>query len=184
MRLAEQEAELKAKEVLAAELEVIRKKQLELEKLQTQAKLKAERMKVEELKKSFQQIDEASRVSGHQSGHQLDPRKRLIVPSAQSSQTSDETSVELLTKIALQLNLPRSEPEVFDGTDCTKLTLFRQTFHHLVANKALSPAEQLYYLQRYTKDDPRELVQSCLHLESTEDIQKLGACWIGQGIWK
>ena len=37
-------------------------------------------------------------------------------------------------------------------------------FKHCVEDKSASDGDCLYYLQRYTRGHPRDLVQSCLHM--------------------
>ncbi len=70
---------------------------------------------------------------------------------------------ELLIKQQNASQLPPREILVFDG-DPLKFNLFMHAFKHCVEDKSTSKGDCMYYLERYTRGRPRDLVQSCLHM--------------------
>ena len=61
--------------------------------------------------------------------------------------------------------LPPREIPVFDG-DPLKFKMFMQAFKHCVEDKCTTKGDCMYFLERYTRGRPRDLVQSCLHMDA------------------
>lgn len=69
--------------------------------------------------------------------------------------------------------LPRRDIQIFDG-DPLQYQTFMRAFEHSIEGKTHSAKDGLYFLEQYTRGQPRELVRSCQHmpLESGYDKAK------------
>lgn len=90
-------------------------------------------------------------------------------PTFQILQRQNEIS-ELLIKQQNASQLPPREIPVFDG-DPLKFSLFMNAFKHCVEDKSASKGDCLYYLERYTRGRPRDLVQSCIHMTAERGFE-------------
>eukprot|EP00095_Tigriopus_kingsejongensis_P004674 maker-scaffold938_size78735-snap-gene-0.14 protein:Tk04674 transcript:maker-scaffold938_size78735-snap-gene-0.14-mRNA-1 annotation:"PREDICTED: uncharacterized protein LOC102079537" len=81
-------------------------------------------------------------------------------------------STEILLRRQDQFLLPKSEPDVFDGTDLTKFRPFLQAFRHLIERRTDNDGDRLYYLDQYTRGDARELVRSCIHMDGNLGFER------------
>lgn len=70
---------------------------------------------------------------------------------------------DLLIKQQKAAQLPAREIPIFDG-DPLKYTVFIQAFKHCVEDKCANKGDCLYFLERYTRGRPQELIQTCLHM--------------------
>lgn len=68
---------------------------------------------------------------------------------------------EMIAKNQIMSQLPKLEPETFDGTDITKYNSFILSFEQTIANKCSNYSDLYYFLQKYTVGKPFELVKSC-----------------------
>lgn len=59
---------------------------------------------------------------------------------------------------------------VFEG-DPLKFKMFMQAFRHCVEEKAASKGNCMYFLERYTRGRPHDLVQSCLHMSAERGFE-------------
>nr|XP_054593643.1 uncharacterized protein LOC129160669 [Nothobranchius furzeri] len=59
--------------------------------------------------------------------------------------------------------LPSREIPVYDGNPL-QFNSFIKAFEHCVESKTSNKGDCLYYLEQYTRGQPRDLVRSCLHL--------------------
>lgn len=77
----------------------------------------------------------------------------------------------LLVQQQFTLSLPPRDIPTFDG-DPLEYRAFIRAFEHGVEAKATSTADCLYFLEQYTKGQPRELVKSCQHMPSDRGYQR------------
>ncbi|XP_013856319.1 uncharacterized protein LOC106512198, partial [Austrofundulus limnaeus] len=59
--------------------------------------------------------------------------------------------------------LPHREIPIYDG-DPLQFNSFMKAFEHCVEAKTSSKGDCLYYLEQYTRGQPRDLIRSCLHM--------------------
>lgn len=69
-------------------------------------------------------------------------------------------------------SMPKKDIQVFDG-DPLQYQTFIKSFEHSIENNSKNPRDCLYYLEQYTRGQPRELVKSCLHMTSDRGFRKL-----------
>ncbi|XP_034063576.1 uncharacterized protein LOC117540820 [Gymnodraco acuticeps] len=116
-------------------------------------------------------------------------RSRQSYPTAQPSQQSNQNREEpdqgniftimqkqnditaLLVQQQSSLSLPPRDIPVFDGNPL-EYNLFVRAFENGVEGKAASSVDCLYYLEQYTRGQPRELVKSCQHMPSDRGYQR------------
>ncbi|XP_049896027.1 uncharacterized protein LOC126387557 [Epinephelus moara] len=68
-------------------------------------------------------------------------------------------------------SMPKKEIQVFDG-DPLQYQMFIKSFEHSIESKNQSHKDCLYYLEQYTRGQPRELVRSCLHMAPDRGFRK------------
>lgn len=71
---------------------------------------------------------------------------------------------ELLVKQQRASHLPHVEIPIFYG-DPLEYKSFLRAFTHAIATRTENPADKLYYLEQYTRGEPRDLVKSCQHMQ-------------------
>lgn len=76
-------------------------------------------------------------------------------------QQNDITS--LLVQMQTSQFLPHREIPIYDG-DPLQFKTFMKAFEHCVEAKTNSKGDCLYYLEQFTRGQPRDLVRSCLHM--------------------
>lgn len=69
----------------------------------------------------------------------------------------------LLVETQTSQFLPRREIPIFDGNPLQFKT-FMRAFEHCVEAKTNSKGDCLYYLEQFTRGQPRDLIRSCLHM--------------------
>ena len=72
---------------------------------------------------------------------------------------------DLLVLQHRQTSLPAREIPIFDGNPLNYQP-FMKAFQHGIEDKTTSCQDRLYYLEQYTTGPCRELVRSCLHMDS------------------
>ena len=77
----------------------------------------------------------------------------------------------MLMQQQMSATLPQREMTIFDGDPLHYISFIR-TFEHCVESKASTYHDCLYYLEQYTKGQPRALVRSCLHMASQQGYEK------------
>ena len=77
----------------------------------------------------------------------------------------------LLVQQHSSLSLPPRDIPSFDG-DPLEYSTFIRAFEHGVEGKAASSLDCLYFLEQYTKGQPRELVKSCQHMPRDRGYQR------------
>ncbi|KAL6470524.1 hypothetical protein MHYP_G00216430 [Metynnis hypsauchen] len=70
---------------------------------------------------------------------------------------------EVLAKNQQLLRLPQRDVPVFHG-DPLEFRSFIKAFKHAIDARADSSADKLYFLEQYTRGEPKELVKSCQHM--------------------
>ncbi|XP_062417298.1 uncharacterized protein LOC134126995 [Pungitius pungitius] len=85
-------------------------------------------------------------------------------------QRQNEISELLLLQQHKASQLPPRELPVFEG-DSLKFKMFMQAFKHCVEKKAASKGDCMYFLERYTRGRPHDLVQSCLHMSAERGFE-------------
>lgn len=71
-------------------------------------------------------------------------------------------------------SMPKREIQVFDG-DPLQYQTFIKSFEHSIESKNENYRDRLYYLEQYTRGQPREIVRSCLHMDSDRGYRKAKA---------
>lgn len=71
-------------------------------------------------------------------------------------------------------SLPKREIEIFDG-DPLQYQAFIRAFEHSIESKTNNARDCLYFLEQYTRGQPRELVRSCQHMASDRGHAKAKA---------
>lgn len=77
----------------------------------------------------------------------------------------------LLVERQSLLLLPRRDIQIFDG-DPLQFQTFMMTFEHSIEEKTASAKDCLYFLEQYTRGQPRELVRSCQHMPHDQGYAK------------
>ncbi|XP_024123270.2 uncharacterized protein LOC112143483 [Oryzias melastigma] len=72
---------------------------------------------------------------------------------------------EMLVKQQKQSQLPQRDVPVFSG-DPLEFQPFIRAFDHTIHDKTDSDTDRLYYLELFTRGEPRDLVRSCQHMNS------------------
>ncbi len=70
---------------------------------------------------------------------------------------------EMLVKNQRQSSLPQRDVPLFHG-DPLEFRSFMKAFEHAVESRADNSADKLYFLEQYTRGEPRDLVKSCQHM--------------------
>ena len=164
------------KALLQRQIKAEMKQKLELEKLAIEEKLIEEKLNYE--KKQIELKRERQKLSSKYESEEIE-LLREISTRKENSNTEERKTSGVATAPALPaspaientalravFNLPRNEPEIFDG-DITCYQSFTLAFDRLIAEAYASDADKYYYLQRYTKGYPLELVKSCLSSDFT-----------------
>lgn len=109
--------------------------------------------------------------SGHQTveqgtqGNALDPHDDEEVPSNIYGVMRKQNEITmLLLKQQCLSSLPKRDLKVFDG-DPFQYHAFMRAFVNSVENKTDNYSDCLYFLEQYTVGLPRDLVQSCQHID-------------------
>lgn len=129
---------------------------------------------VKELQSAINVTQSHSRLQ-HQSEHHAG-----LVPS-NSDQSHIITVLERqheITALLVQQQslsfLPRREIQVFDG-DPLHYRTFIAAFEHNIEEKTDNPKDYLYFLEQYTRGQPRELVRSCQNMANDRGYAKAKA---------
>ena len=78
----------------------------------------------------------------------------------------------MLLKNQESSNLPKYEPEVFDGSDLTKYRPFMQSFDLNIDAKCSDPSRCFFLLERYTAGLAKQLIRACRNKDPTLAYQK------------
>lgn len=109
------------------------------------------------------------------------PSQQVFIPLQEQNQTAglynllqqqnDITSLLVQTQTS-QL-LPRREIPIYDG-DPLQFNSFIKAFEHCVEAKTSCKGDCLYYLEQFTRGQPRDIVRSCLHMTADKgfDVAK------------
>ncbi|KAK3709219.1 hypothetical protein QZH41_004583 [Actinostola sp. cb2023] len=98
------------------------------------------------------------------------PRENFA-PTTPSNNDAISRLADLLSERHGRDNLPRPEPEVFDG-NLLRFPLWMKSFETLIENQTTSPSERLYYLGRYTGGEAKEAIGGLLPLNSENAYSK------------
>ena len=80
----------------------------------------------------------------------------------------------MLMQQQMSATLPQRNIAVFDG-DPLQCISFIQTFEHCIEAKASSYQDCLYYLEQFTRGQPRAVVRSCLHMPPHQGYERAKA---------
>ena len=151
------EAELRTK--LEAEKLVLEEKALEakVEYEKRQLKIRKEKLELEGkyMEEKFKRLES---ISGHSDN------SRSAVFKAKEERGSLSSKILQWQATA---HLPRNEPDLFDGK-LIEYKSFRLAFDRIIVEACQNDKDKYYYLLRYTKGYPNDLVKSCL----SEDFHK------------
>lgn len=182
-------AALKKKHELEREVESIRKK---LEQVEMDAEIEASDAELAVLQ-TFSDQDgmesyiekQKSKESPNVSEAKFEKSTRLMsnkgLSTANVAHAVDDNSTqqilqrqneisELLLQQHKASQLPPRQLPVFEG-DPLKFKMFMQAFKHCVEEKAASKGDCMYFLERYTRGRPHDLVQSCLHMSAERGFE-------------
>lgn len=67
--------------------------------------------------------------------------------------------------------LPRRDIQIFDG-DLLQFQTFMRAFEHSIEDKTHSAKDCLYFLEQYTRGQPKDLVRSCQHMPHDQGYAK------------
>ncbi|KAK3748956.1 hypothetical protein QZH41_006842 [Actinostola sp. cb2023] len=98
------------------------------------------------------------------------PRENFT-PTTPSNNDAISRLADLLSERHGRDNLPRPEPEVFDG-NLLRFPLWMKSFETLIENQTTSPSERLYYFGRYTGGEAKEAIGGLLPLNSENAYSK------------
>lgn len=70
---------------------------------------------------------------------------------------------ELLVKQQRLSNLPQRDVPIFSG-DPLEFKSFLRAFEHTISDKTDNDSDRIYYLEQFTRGEPRDLVRSCQHM--------------------
>lgn len=96
------------------------------------------------------------------------------VGESRNSKTEKPNLEEVLEKVmAVQLEstLPKRELQPFSGK-LTEYQVFIRSFRYLIEQKTKNEEDRLQYLLQYTKDEPRHLISSCVHLSPEQGYKE------------
>ena len=107
------------------------------------------------------------------------PHRGESTPRSEMAQSSDLTNIiqrqtdlaDLLVTQQKESKLPRREVLVFGGDPLT-FRPFMKAFKHNIEDKTNSSEDRLYFLEQYTVGQPKELVQSCFHMNATTGYEE------------
>lgn len=116
-----------------------------------------------QMHQSPMQITQAAPHFQHQSNHPV-----ALVPSSDHSniitvlEKQNEITALLVQQQSLSF-LPKRDIQSFDG-DPLQYHTFMRAFEHSIEEKTDNYKDCLYFLEQYTRGQPRELVRSCQHM--------------------
>lgn len=90
------------------------------------------------------------------------PGFQPVQPNTNSTQNE---LADLIIQHQKQTSLPSRELPTFNG-DLISYLPFINAFEHRIEQKTENNQDRLYFLEQYTSGQPRELVRSCLHMDS------------------
>ncbi|KAL4008191.1 hypothetical protein ACER0C_002043 [Sarotherodon galilaeus] len=88
---------------------------------------------------------------------------------------------EMLVKQHRLSHLPQRDIPIFSG-DPLEFIPFIRAFDHTIHDKTDSDSDRLYYLEQFTRGEPRDLVRSCQHMSPQQgysEARKLLFCHYG-----
>lgn len=93
-----------------------------------------------------------------------------LITVEETVEKQDEITSLLVEQQSLSL-LPRRDIQIFDG-DPLQFQTFMMAFEHSIEEKTASAKDCLYFLEQYTRGQPRELVRSCQHMPHDQGYAK------------
>lgn len=150
-RIKTESIELELKRQLEEERLVIEEQALDakLHYEKQQLRLKREKLKLDE-----KYVKEITRLENGDC-------ERSVSSNRISIGKPKSISHDPLLKLQLAMHLPRNEPPVFDG-NITEYKPFLLAFDSIINEACELERDRYYYLLRYTKGYPNDLVKSCL----------------------
>ena len=163
--LIERKIKLEMKQKKSEEETALEEKSIEVklqhEKLLLQLKrekdnlaVKFEKEEIDRISKELSVIDRKSNLKSKKSSK----LEQGFGPQTNEPQVSTLQSYPFPNALS---HLPRHEPDTFDG-EITSYKPFTLAFDQTIAQLCHKDVDRYYYLQRYTKGYPLELVKSCL----------------------
>ena len=88
----------------------------------------------------------------------------------------------LLVQMQMSQLLSRQEIPTYDG-DPLQFNTFMKAFEHCVEAKTSCEGDCLYYLEQFTRGQPRDMVRSCLHMTAKSCSKRVqdNSCLHGEG---
>ena len=99
----------------------------------------------------------------------------LYVPKFKNVLEKQNDLALMLAKNQVLSQLPHNEPEIFDGNDITLYQSFVLSFERTIETRCEDSIDRFYYLQKYTRGRPRELVLSCNRKDATNSYSEARA---------
>lgn len=119
------------------------------------------------------------KVDGHQTtSHQISQQPTSIPGAQQTTPAQDNPQIigklynllqsqtnttALLAQIQCSQTLPHRDIPIFDGNPL-QFKSFIRAFEQCIEAKTLSSGDRLYYLEQFTRGQPKDLVRSCQHM--------------------
>ena len=135
-----------------------RKLELKKERLRIEAKIKQEEL--ERITREINRSESIYRTRSRASSHRMEQTNHSTKSFHRNTQPKTEVFSAPVVQTVFQL--PRNEPDVFNGDDITTYKPFILSFDRTIATICHSDSDKYYYLLRYTEKYPHELVKSCL----------------------
>ena len=86
----------------------------------------------------------------------------------QTEPASTDTMEKILSKLVSQQKenaLPKSELNIFDGSDLLDFPVFMRNFKYVVLENTQDPVRRLEMLLRFTQKEPHELIKNCITID-------------------
>ena len=104
------------------------------------------------------------------------PNTVQVKPETSTCVKQEEGTMEkILNKLVNQQRenaLPKPDLKTFDGSDVLEFPLFMRNYKYGVEMNTSDPIRRLEILQRFTANEPRELVKNCITIEPPEEGYK------------
>ena len=101
------------------------------------------------------------------------PNTVQVKPETSTCVKQEEGTMEkILNKLVNQQRenaLPKPDLKTFDGSDVLEFPLFMRNYKYSVEMNTSDPIRRLEILQRFTANEPRELVKNCITIEPPEE---------------
>ena len=174
-RIEEQKKKDSIHDLEEQQRKVIEAQKRELERLQAEREVKVARAKL----RAYNKVTEEEAVQVDCNPNQTNKGKETVQPNVihKSNISDSQPDITFLTRAfqdIITLNrLPIPEPFIFNG-DPISFIEWKASFTSLIGQRAISPAEKLYYLKRYVGGQARKVLEGSFY---RSDKDAYGEAW-------